>query len=101
MNQYRYAVLDYAEQFEDGRCFKSMLDESEVEGLAQAAAEHLDSECFWGADSEEGVLLIEVFKEDGLSLGLFEVHKRLVASFSIYPKNKSIDSMNQAGGSHG
>lgn len=90
---YRYAVLDYDEQFENGCCFESMLDESEIEGLAQAAAEHLDSECFWGADSEDGELLIEVFKEDGLSLGIFEVHKKMIASFSIYPKNKSIDSI--------
>ncbi|UUM20842.1 hypothetical protein [Mycoavidus sp. SF9855] len=96
MNQYRYAVLDYDEQFENGRCFESMLDEDEVEGLAKAAAEYFDSECFWGADSEEGELLIEVFKGDGLSLGVFEVHKELIASFSIYPKNKSIDSTNPA-----
>ncbi len=88
MNRYRYAVLDYGEQFEGGRCFESMLDEGEVEGLAKAAAEDFDSECFWGADSEEGELLIEVFKEDGLSLGVFEVQKRLIASFSIYQKNK-------------
>jgi uncharacterized protein YutE (UPF0331/DUF86 family) len=39
---YRYAVLNYDEQFEDGYCFKSMLDEDEVERLAQVAAEHLD-----------------------------------------------------------
>ena len=101
VKRYRYAVLDYAEQFEDGYGFESMLDEGEVEGLVQAAAEHIDSECYWGADSEEGELLIEVFKEDGLSLGIFEVHKRMIASFSIYPKNKSIDSTNQAGRSHG
>ncbi len=91
MNQYRYVVLDYHEQFENGVCFKSTLDEGEVECLAKAAAEHFDSDCFWSSDSEEGELLFEVFKEDGLSLGVFEVHKRLIASFSIYPKNKSID----------
>ncbi len=91
MNQYRYAVLDYDEGFENGVSFESMLDEGEVEGLVQAAAKHLDSECVWGADCGYGEALIEVFKEDGLSLGVFEVHKELVASFSIYPKNKSID----------
>ncbi|BBE08611.1 Uncharacterized protein MCB1EB_0450 [Mycoavidus cysteinexigens] len=98
---YSYAVLDYDEQFEDGYFFESMLDEGAVEGLVQAAAEHLDSECIWGAASGEGEILMEVFKADGVSLGVFEVHKRLTASFNIYPKNKSVDSTSQAGSSHG
>ncbi len=86
MNQYRYAVLDFNEQFEDGFCFKSMLDEGEVEGLAQAAAERIEWAIIGNSEID-----IEVFKEDGLSLGVFEVHKRWVPRLSIYPKNKSVD----------
>ncbi|BBE09435.1 UvrABC system protein B [Mycoavidus cysteinexigens] len=84
--QYRYAVLSYGERFEDGYGFKSMLDEGEVVDLAQAAAE-----CIGWSIIGEDAIDIEVFKEDGLSLGVFEVHKRWIPRLSIYPKNKSID----------
>ncbi len=97
VKRYRYAVLNYGEQFEDGYGFESMLDEDEVEDLTQAAVDHLDAEYLWGADRRDSEIVIEVFKEDGLSLGIFEVHKIWVARLSICPKNKSLDSTNQAG----
>ncbi|BBE09689.1 Uncharacterized protein MCB1EB_1528 [Mycoavidus cysteinexigens] len=99
--RYRYAVLNYGERFEDGYGFESKLDEDEVEDLVRAAAEHIDSESFWWADSGKGEMVIEVFKEDGLSLGVFGVYKKRIIHFSIYPKNKSVDSTNQTERSHG
>jgi hypothetical protein len=83
---YRYAVLDYDERFEDGYGFESMLDENEVEGLVQVAAEHIDSECYWWADNGKGEMVIEVFKEDGFSLGVFGVHKKTNYPFQYLSK---------------
>jgi hypothetical protein len=64
----------------------------------QAAVAHLHSDCFWLIDGGKRKLDIEVFKEDGLSLGVFETHKKLIPHFSIYPKNKKINLENPAGG---
>lgn len=102
LKQYRYALLDYDEQFEEGSCFKSKLDEDEVEGLAQVAAEHLDDAVkldweFWATeDGEDGEVDIELFKEDGSSLGVFEVQKTWLPYLNVTPKTKSVASTSQS-----
>ncbi len=96
---YRYAILDKGMTFKDAYYFNSNWDEDHIENLVLEAVKYYYHTS--GGWRERWPLSFEVFKSDGLSLGVFNVKKEPEPRFYIYPKNKSIDSTNQAGSSHG
>ncbi len=72
MNRYRYTVA-YRQDFEDAYFFESHLDENEVQSLAyEASVEYYVCQGAW---KDEWPLSIEVYKEDGSYLGVFEMEK--------------------------
>ncbi|MCX8565740.1 MAG: hypothetical protein ON057_000467 [Glomeribacter sp. 1016415] len=72
MNQYRYTVDDDSATFEGAYPFNSDCDENSAEFIAEASAEHyyLESEGVW---EWSGSMSIQIFKEDGTKLGVFDV----------------------------
>ncbi len=88
MKQYKYTVLDDDETFEETYSFESARNESDTENLVMEAAEdyYWEDKNLW----ESGYpISLEVFKEDGRSLGVFRVSYSLMPSFWVISENKS------------
>ncbi len=81
MNPYRYTVHE-DETFEEANCFNSDWDEEDARDIAVEAAGDYYSESgrCWGGNE---CISIEVFKEDGSSLGRFNVEYELVPQFWV------------------
>jgi hypothetical protein len=71
MNQYRYSVDDDS-TFEGADRFNSDWDENCAESVAEDAAAHYYSESEGGWEWNES-MSIQIFKEDGTKLGVFDV----------------------------
>lgn len=84
IKEYRYAILDKSMTFEDAYFLNSESDGSDVEYLVQEAAKYYYLES--GGWRECWPLSFEIFKEDGLSLGVFDVYKEPEPRFRIYLK---------------
>lgn len=71
MNQYRYAMHDDT-TFEEAECFDSVWGEEDVDCIAKDVAEDYYSGIAGDWEWNES-MSIQLFKEDGTSLGVFNV----------------------------
>ncbi len=81
MKAYKY-IVDECDPFEYASCFNSDWDEEDADYIAKDAADHYYSESAGGWKWNESIS-IEVFKEDGTSLGVFDVGYDLEPQFWV------------------
>lgn len=89
LNQYRYAILNKGMTFENAYCFCSKFEKN-IEILARIAAD----DYLEGLACEDGwfpgdLISIELFKEDGTSLGIFDTEYPFTPNFTVTPKEQS------------
>ncbi len=82
VKEYKYAILNEGMKFGDAYCFESK-DEETVEDLVEQAAASYLSEMLWEKYWQvRDSLSIEVFEEDGSSLGVFNVTYESIPYFT-------------------
>ncbi len=83
VKEYKYAILNEGMTFGDAYCFESE-DEETVEGLVEQAAASYLSEMLWEKYWQVGdQISIEIFEENGPSLGVFNVTYESVPYFTV------------------
>ncbi|MCX8566867.1 MAG: hypothetical protein ON057_001594 [Glomeribacter sp. 1016415] len=81
MKIYKY-IVDERWGFEDADCLESNWGEEDAEYVAREVAEHYYSEAEGGWKWHESIS-IQIFKEDGTSLGVFTVGYDLEPQFWV------------------
>lgn len=91
MTTYKY-IVDECRSFEYADSFDSDWNEKNADCIAREVAEHYYSEDEGGCWNWNESISIQIFKEDGTSLGIFEVGYHLEPQFWVLQKEIIINS---------